>query len=528
MVNKTKGKSNHAKKDRAKQMDVAEREVAAQSAIRDKSVDELIASERMLVTLRENEKSKRVAELNLANLELNYHKEKGDKRRVELAAARAELAARGDERDKLAAELHDLAFYDPLTGVGNRRLVLDRIGHALAVAARSNSDGVVMHIDLDNLQELNETLGRRFGDLLLRQVARRLEYFLGGGDTLARDGDEFLVVLVGLDRHRMYAALRAQAIGEEMLAALRAPYDLDGQPYELGASIGAVMFSDVTGVEGLLNCAEIAMSQAKVSDSDSITFFDQHMQEVINARAALKVQMTDAITRNEFRLHYQPIVDRDRKQVGVEALIRWQHPERGMILPGQFISTAETTGLIVPIGVWVLDEACQQLKRWQSDATTKALNLSVNVSAVQFSMPAFVPDILARVKATGIDPHRLKIEITENVLLEDADMAIEQISALQELGVQLSLDDFGTGYSSLQYLKQLPLDEIKVDMMFVRGAVDDARDRAIVQAIITLAADFGLSSVAEGVETEEQMTMLMGMGCQNFQGYLFGKAEAIG
>lgn len=510
MTRKSKEADERAKAARALELDIAKRNLAAQFALRDE------------------EKAKRAAELVLANLELDYQNEEKGKRAVELTAANEALVIQGEERDKLTAELHGLAFYDPLTGVANRRMLLERLGHDLAIAARSKTEGAVLYVNLDNFQDLNDTLGYAHGDLLLQQAARRLRSCLRKGDTVARDGgDEFEVVLVGLDRNRLYAARRAQAVGDKIQSVLRAPYDLDGSAHECTGSIGAVLFSDATSAEELLKRAHIALDQAKATGGrGNFKFFDQQMQDTVNARVALEGELADALERGEFRLHYQVIVNRRREQIGAEALIRWQHPERGMIASGEFITVAEDSGLIVPIGNWVLDAACQQLRTWQSEPTTRALNLSVNISAKQFGMDTFATDMRARMDIYGIDPRRLKLEVTENMLLEDFEMAIAQMTALKEIGFMISLDDFGTGYSSLQYMKRLPLNELKIDLVFVRGIVEDTQDRAIVQAIITLASSLGLGIVAEGVETEAQRSILMQMGCESFQGYLFGKPEA--
>lgn len=474
------------------------------------------------------EKAKRAAELAVANSELAFQQHEKAKRAAELVVANKELAYQSGERDRLTAELHNLAFYDPLTRIANRRLLLDRLRSAQEIAARSERVGAVLYIDLDEFKEINDTLGQTIGDLLLRQVAWRLETCVGPGDTVARlSADEFVVVLVELGSYPVEAARRARSIGDKIRATLSVPYQLETHEYSITSSIGAALFTDAESAEALLQRADIAMTEAKQAGGDALKFFDQAMQDVINARVVLETELEAAIERKEFLLHFQPLVDASGRTRGAEALIRWMHPERGLVMPGAFIDVAEATQLVVPMGAWVLDQACAQLSQWQQQPEARGLTMSVNISAQQFGTESFVEEVRGIVKAHGIDPQRLTLEITENMLLTNFTQTTAHMAALKEIGVRISLDDFGTGYSSLQYLKRLPIDELKIDMMFVQEITTDVRDQAIVRAIVALARSLGLSVVAEGVETEEQRQILIDAGCDLLQGYLYARPGPI-
>ncbi|BCK88525.1 hypothetical protein MIZ01_2329 [Sideroxyarcus emersonii] len=432
-----------------------------------------------------------------------------------------------DVTEHKAAEekINNLAFYDPLTELPNRRLLLDRLQQALASSARSGREGALLFIDLDNFKTLNDTLGHDMGDLLLQQVAQRLTACVRQGDSVARlGGDEFVVLLEDLGEYDLKAAAQTESIGEKILATLGQPCQLGAHEYRCTPSIGATLFNGhQLTKEELLKQADIAMYQAKKASRNTLRFFDQQMQDAVTARVALEDELRKAIQRKQFRLLYQIQVDRLVRPLGAEALIRWQHPERGLMSPDQFITVAEETDLILPIGQWVLDTACAQLKTWQQDACTRNLVLAVNVSAKQFRQADFVARVQATVQHHAIDPALLKLELTESMLLENIEDTISTMNALKEIGVQFSLDDFGTGYSSLQYLKRLPLDQIKIDQSFVRDITSDSSDREIVGTIIAMAQNLYLGVIAEGVETEEQRQFLVGKGCEQFQGYLFGK-----
>lgn len=433
------------------------------------------------------------------------------------------------ERKTAEEKIQLLAFYDPLTGLPNRTLLMDRIKQALVSTARNGREGALLFLDLDNFKNLNDTLGHHIGDLLLQQVAQRLESCTREGDTVARlGGDEFLVMLVDLSSDALEAAGQTESIGEKILAALSQPYQLEKNTYRCSASIGVTLFNGKQEVaDELLKHADIAMYQAKKAGRNTLRFFDLQMQQNIFARVSLEGELQNALEFNQFHLHYQIQVDHMGHPIGAEALIRWIHPERGLVSPAHFIPLAEETGLILPVGDWVLGTACAQLKAWQGQAHTQNLVLAINVSARQFHQLDFAAHVHAAVQKHAINPRLLKLELTESMLLDDIQDTIATMNSLKKIGIQFSLDDFGTGYSSLQYLKKLPLDQIKIDQSFVHDIATDPNDAAIVQTIIAMAETLGFDVIAEGVETEAQREFLELRGCRAFQGYLLGRPLPI-
>ena len=423
-------------------------------------------------------------------------------------------------------EIHNLAFYDPLTQLPNRRLLLDRLKQALAVSARSGRYGALLFLDLDHFKTLNDTLGHDMGDQLLKQVSVRLSECVRKVDTVARlGGDEFVVLLENLSSKQIEAAAQTKIIATKIQAALSRPFVIGSHEHHSTGSVGATLFVDQqqAGVEAILKQADIAMYQAKDSGRNAIRFFDQDMQDAVVARANLEHELRAAIAQKQFQLHFQPQVDREGGILGAEVLIRWIHPQLGIVNPGHFIDLAEDTGLILPIGEWVLNAACAQLKAWQEYSYTKNLTLSVNVSAKQFRQADFVEQVQSFINHYGINPSLLKLELTESILFKDINGMISTMNTLRNIGIGFELDDFGTGYSSLQYLKKLPLSQLKIDQSFVRDIAIDHNDRTLVLTIITMAHSLGLEVIAEGVETQQQFDFLKDHGCDHYQGYLFSK-----
>ncbi|CAN7167367.1 EAL domain-containing protein [Acidovorax delafieldii] len=441
------------------------------------------------------------------------------------------LAINTDIRQRKASEreIQRLAFYDALTGLPNRMLLMDRMHQALATAQRRQQGGALLFIDLDNFKTLNDTLGHDQGDLLLQQVAQRLNTCVRSVDTVARlGGDEFVVMLEELSPKPHELALHARGVGEKILAMLAVPYALQGYQYRSTPSIGIAPFTgEHTTVGELLKQADLAMYQAKTAGRNTLRFFDPDMQAVVTARAGLETDLRSALMQEEFLLHFQPQIHQSGRCVGVEALVRWAHPQRGMVSPAQFIPLAEETGLILPLGRWVLHTACKLLASWQSDPALSHLTMAVNVSSRQFRHASFVDDVARVLAITGAPSAQLKLELTESLLVEDMETTIATMTALRSYGVGFSLDDFGTGYSSLSYLKRMPLDQLKIDQSFVRDLLTDPNDAAIVDTIIGLSRSLGLEVIAEGVETPEQCALLARAGCQLYQGYLFSKALSV-
>jgi diguanylate cyclase (GGDEF)-like protein/PAS domain S-box-containing protein len=433
------------------------------------------------------------------------------------------------ERKRAEDEIRQLAFFDPLTRLPNRRLLLDRMGHALVTGARSGLSGAILFLDLDKFKTLNDTRGHAVGDQLLACVGERLRQSVRECDTVARlGGDEFVILLEGLEADPVGAADQVGHITAKIQLALNQAYLLDGEEHHSSPSMGVAMFrGQDAGADELLRQADLAMYQAKAAGRNTVRFFDPGMQAAVTAHARLEADLRLALTLNQFELHHQTQVDAAGQVTGTEALLRWRHPARGMVSPADFIPMAEESGLILPLGQWVLATAVETLQRWALQPALAGLTIAVNISARQFHSPQFVPEVLALLDRPGLDPQRLKLELTESLLLENVDAVIAKMHALKARGVSFSLDDFGTGYSSLAYLKRLPLQQLKIDQSFVRDIFEDENDVAIVRAIVTLGQSLGLQVIAEGVETVGQHQFLAGIGCEAFQGYLFARPQPV-
>ena len=426
------------------------------------------------------------------------------------------------ERKSAEEKIQYLAFYDPLTKLPNRQLLLDRLHVALSDQDRPR-EGALMFIDLDNFKILNDTLGHQKGDMLLQQVAERLRSCVAKGDTVARlGGDEFVILIENSHAKPLEPAAAARIVSDRILTTLGEPYVLPGYLHHSTCSIGVTLFGkEPCSVSELLKQADLAMYQAKNLGRNAVCFFDPAMQALVSANAALASDLRQAWRENQFLIDYQPQVGVDGRMAGVEALLRWDHPERGRVGPDEFIPTAEETSLIVPIGRWVLETACEQLALWAKQPERRHLSIAVNVSVRQFRHPDFVDELMQAISNSGIEPQKLKLELTESLLADGIEVTVAKMGSLKEMGVTLSLDDFGMGYSSLSYLKRLPLDQLKIDREFVKEVLTDANDAAIARTIIGLAQSLGLGVIAEGVETEEQRAYLAAQGCPSYQGYLF-------
>ena len=426
-------------------------------------------------------------------------------------------------------EIEHLAFYDPLTGLPNRRLLLDRLGRAPVLSQRSGKVGALLFLDLDHFKDLNDTLGHEVGDELLQEVAQRLLANVRVADTVARlGGDEFVVMLSELSTSTQEAAAMAQRIGEKILRGLSEPYLLRGHSHQGAVSIGATLFgaSAQSAIE-LLRQADIAMYQVKARRGNALCFFDPKMQTAINDRAQLEADLRQALVAQQLVLHYQPQATLQGDVIGAECLLRWQHPQRGMVPPGQFIAVAEESDLILHIGQWVLHSACTQLARWQEQPQWAHLQLSVNVSARQFRQSDFVHQVIETLQVTGARAPLLTLELTESLVLDNVEDAIDKMHQLRTKGVRFSVDDFGTGYSSLAYLTRLPLHQLKIDQSFVRNLGSRPSDDVIVQTIIGMGRNLDLEVIAEGVETEAQKAILAGHGCDLYQGYLLARPMPV-
>jgi diguanylate cyclase (GGDEF)-like protein/PAS domain S-box-containing protein len=430
------------------------------------------------------------------------------------------------ERKNAEAEIEQLAFFDPLTQLPNRRTLQDRLKQTLAYCRASESNAALLFIDIDNFKLLNDTRGHRIGDALLKEIALHMQACLRASDVVGRfGGDEFVVILKDLDAHPNRAASEAEAAAEKLLASIRAPCRLEGFEYRPTASLGICLFagSDRLREDEVLKRADMAMYRAKSSGRNSLCFFDPAMQAMQDTRARLDGELRHAVEEQQFELYFQAQVEQDRGIIGAEALLRWRHPQRGLVLPAQFIPLSEENGLIIPLGQWVIQSACAQLARWKTDPLLQHLFISVNVSARQFQQTSFVHDVHSTLLKHQVAPGMLKFELTETMVLSNIAVSIEKMQLLQSLGIPLSLDDFGTGYASLSYLRRLPLNEIKIDRTFMHNVTQDSDNAIIVRSIIDIAKNFELDLVAEGIEEEAQCDFLLQNGCTHFQGYLFSR-----
>ncbi len=425
--------------------------------------------------------------------------------------------------------IHNLAFFDPLTHLPNRRLLQDRLEHAIATSQRQRHLGALLFIDLDDFKTLNDNRGHHIGDLLLIEVAERLRNSVREQDTVARlGGDEFIIVLEGLNISRNEAAAHARQIAEKILTNLNQVYLLEQREYFNTPSIGICLFGDVSvPTDELLKQADQAMYHAKAAGRNTLRFFDPEMQSMAAQRFALQHELREALQQQQFKLFYQPQTNTAGHVIGAEALIRWLHPQRGMVSPLEFIPLAEDSGLIVPLGNWILETACQQLVQWSKESTAAHLSIAINVSARQFQQHNFVEQLQQILTRTGADPHQLKLELTESMLVDNPEDITTKMDALKTHGIKFSLDDFGTGYSSLSYLKRLPINELKIDKSFVNDILTDPNDAAIARMIIRLAQSMELKVIAEGVETKEQRDWLEQEGCFKYQGYYFGRPMPV-
>ena len=429
------------------------------------------------------------------------------------------------ERKQADERIAELAFYDQLSGLPNRTLLLDRLKQVMAAGERNASYSALLFLDLDNFKTLNDTLGHDMGDLLLQQVANRLMGCVRAGDTVARlGGDEFVVMLTPLGTQQTEALGSAESVALKLLTALSDVFTLGEITYQSTSSIGVTLFQgDQAPIDELMRQADLAMYKSKAAGRNAVRFFDPAMEAAVMERAALEADLRLAMDGNHFLLHYQPQVTANGRLIGAEALLRFQHPQRGMVSPAQFIPLAEATGLILPLGQWVLETACRQLAIWAQVPNREHLVVAVNVSAHQIRQHDFVDQVLQTLQRTGARAQRLKLELTESLMVSNLTDTIDKMSQLQAAGVGFSLDDFGTGYSSLAYLRRLPLDQIKIDQAFVRGVQDDPQVAAIARTIITLGQSLGLNVIAEGVETTAERDFLLVAGCHAYQGYLFSR-----
>jgi|GEM_PF-4178580 len=463
-------------------------------------------------------------------VELTYHTVRfpmrdPDGRPLAVGAISVDITAR-----KLAElQIRNLAYFDPLTSLPNRRMLFDRLHQAFATSARHGGHGAVFFIDLDHFKALNDTLGHDHGDLLLIEVAQRLRVCVRGEDTVARiGGDEFVVMTVGLSRVASTAAAQAATVGEKILAAIGRSAQLGQHSHTVTPSVGVCLFHGRTvSQDEVIKRADVAMYQAKAAGRGTMRFFDPVMQAALDDQSALATDLQRALAAGQMSLHFQGQIDGQRGLVGAEVLLRWQHPTRGVLLPEQFIPLAEQNGMILPIGLWVVDSACALLGRWAADPSTSHLHLAVNVSARQFRQPCFADSVAAALHTHGAHPGRLRLEVHESLVQAHPAQTLATMVALREVGVALALDDFGISASSISHLKRLPLEQIKISQSLMPELTRSTHEAAIVRTIIGIARGLGLAAIAAGVETAQQRDRLVEMGCTLWQGLLFGRPAPL-
>ncbi|PWI33199.1 bifunctional diguanylate cyclase/phosphodiesterase [Vibrio albus] len=433
------------------------------------------------------------------------------------------------DRKQDEEQITQLAYYDPLTQLPNRRLLLDRLNQTIAMTQRSQTYNVLLCMDIDDFKTWNDSHGHEYGDILLQEISTRIQSCLYQGDTVSRvGGDEFVIILSNFSGNSIEVAAKAESVANRVALSISEPYFIRECQCNISASIGMVLFNDNrTSAHELMKQADIAMYQAKEGGKNTVRFYDPLMQQEIKVRMKLENELRIAIEEQQFTLFYQPQVDQSGRIFGAEALIRWNHPLDGLVCPDRFIPIAEETGLIIPMGDWVLDTACQQLNLWQQDENRRDLTLSVNVSYVQFRQPSFVDKVCELMQKYQLEHGKLKLELTESLFVDDIELVISRMTTLNNLGIEFSIDDFGTGYSSLQYIKRLPLSQLKIDRAFVSALDTNMNDQSIVNMIILMAKELGMSVIAEGVENQSQREHLEKFGCLNYQGYFFSKPIPI-
>ncbi len=440
------------------------------------------------------------------------------------------LAIRADitERKLMEERVRKIAYQDALTGLPNRRLLMDRLQQAVLSTQRQSRRGALLLLDLDHFKNINDTLGHDQGDRLLQEVSRRLADTVQNGMVARLGGDEFVVLLDDLGECTQMAREQAGVIGDQIMMRLTQPVDLYRATVSTSPSIGAVLFGELDlSPQELLKQADISLYEAKGAGRRTIRFFDPAVQQAFERRLAMEDELTQALEQRQFVIHLQPIVDEQRRVVHAEALLRWNHPVHGLVSPADFIPLLERSGQIVPVGYWVIEQACGCLRRWSVNEAQRRWTIAVNVSARQFREDDFVLQVKSILGRNGVHPSQLQLEVTESSLQDNLQQTIDKMRSLRELGVKFAIDDFGTGYSSLAYLKALPIDVLKIDRSFVRHVDGDTNDQAICKTVLDLAANMNLAVVAEGVETEEQLAMLQSLGCRVFQGYLFGRPVSV-